>query len=78
MQNLLVEIFYDVDNFCIDFENYCRSYFLTENNDSNFAMIKSKTLSLSEVMTITIYFHLSNYRNFNSYYKEHVSTVLCI
>lgn len=76
MQNLLVEIFYDVDNFCIGFENYCKSHFLTENSNRKFAMIKSKTLSLSEVMTITIYFHLSNYRTFKSYYTEHVSTVL--
>ncbi|RMC93974.1 IS982 family transposase [Clostridium autoethanogenum] len=27
-------------------------------------------------MTITIYFHLSGYRTFKTYYKEHVSTVL--
>ena len=55
MQNLLVEIFYDVDNYCIAFEKNCKSHFLaenTENNDSNFKMIKSKNLSLSEVMTI--------------------------
>lgn len=52
MQNLLIPIFYDVDN-------YYRNYFLADNPDSEFMMIKSKTLSLSEVMTITIYFHLS-------------------
>nr|WP_173715032.1 transposase [Clostridium beijerinckii] len=39
-------------------------------------MIKSKTLSLSEVMTIIIYFNLSNYRTFKSYYTKHVCTVL--
>jgi len=76
MQDLLVPIFYDVDNYCIGLENYCKSYFLADNPDSEFMMIKSKTLSLSEVMTITIYFHLSGYRTFKTYYKEHVSTVL--
>lgn len=76
MQDLLVEIFYDVDNYCIAFENYCRSHFLAEESDSDFVILRSKNLSLSEVMTITIYFHLSNYRNFKAYYKEHVSTVL--
>ncbi len=76
MQNLLVEIFYDVDNYCIALEKYCESNFLAEISDSDFKMIKSKNLSLSEVMTITIYFHLSNYRTFKAYYKEHVSTVL--
>jgi len=30
--------FYDVDNFCIEFENYCKSHFLKENSDCNFAM----------------------------------------
>jgi hypothetical protein len=42
MQSLLVKIFYDVDNFCIEFENYYKSHFLTENSERNFAMIKSK------------------------------------
>jgi hypothetical protein len=76
MQDLLVEIFYDVDNYCIAFENYCKSHFLGENSHSHVQIIRSKNLSLSEVMTISIYFHLSNYRNFKAYYIEHVSTVL--
>lgn len=77
MQNLLVEMFYDVDNYCIYFEEYCKSYFLSNDNDeSEFKFTSSKTLCLSEIMTITIYFHLSGYRNFKTYYKQHVSTVL--
>ncbi|WP_368489031.1 hypothetical protein [Clostridium sp. BJN0013] len=44
MQDLLIAIFYDVDNYCIGLENYCKSYFLTDNSDSKFIMIKSKTL----------------------------------
>ena len=44
MQNLLVEIFYDVDNYCIDFEEYYRSHFIEENNCSNFSIIKSRNL----------------------------------
>ncbi len=76
MQDLLVEIFYDVDNYCIAFENYCRSHFLMESINNDGQIVRSKNLSLSEVMKITIYFHLSNYRNFKAYYTEHVSTVL--
>lgn len=76
MQNLLVEIFYDVDNYCIAFEEYCRSHFIEENNCSHFSIIKSRNLSLSEVMTIIIYFHLSAYRNFKAYYTKYVLTVL--
>ncbi len=44
MQNLLVEIFYDVDNYCIAFEEYCRSHFIEESNCSNFSIIKSRNL----------------------------------
>ncbi|UZQ52072.1 IS982 family transposase [Clostridium kluyveri] len=76
MQNLLFEVFYDVDNYCIAFEEYCRSHFIEENNCSHFSIIKSRNLSLSEVMTIIIYFHLSAYRNFKAYYIKYVSTVL--
>jgi hypothetical protein len=33
---------------------------------------RSSTLCLSEVMTIIVLFHQSNYRNFKSFYTEHV------
>ncbi|WP_373844415.1 hypothetical protein [Clostridium sp.] len=46
MQNLLVEIFYDVDNYCIAFEEYCRSHFIEETNCNYFSIIKSRNLSL--------------------------------
>ena len=39
-------------------------------------MINNKTLSLNEIIIVTIYFHLSNYRTFKSYYTKHVSTFL--
>ena len=75
MQNL-VEIFYDVDNFCIHLERYCENYFLSNSHKQKTSIMPSKRLSLSEVMTITIYFHLSGYRTFKWYYSNYVSTVL--
>lgn len=75
MQDLLIKIFYDVDNYCIPLEEYCKNYFLSSNKGKT-TFTSSKTLCLSEIMTITIYFHLSGYRTFKTYYKEHVSTVL--
>lgn len=75
MQDLLIKIFYDVDNYCILLEEYCKNYFLSSDKGKT-TFISSKTLCLSEIMTITIYFHLSGYRTFKTYYKEHVSTVL--
>ncbi|RMD04387.1 IS982 family transposase [Clostridium autoethanogenum] len=75
MQDLLIKIFYDVDNYCIPLEKYCKNYFLSSDKGRN-TFTSSKTLCLSEIMTITIYFHLSGYRTFKTYYKEHVSTIL--
>jgi hypothetical protein len=34
--------------------------------------IKNSRLSLSEIMTIIIYFHNSSYRNFKHYYQHHI------
>lgn len=69
MQDLLVEIFYDVDNCSIAFENYYKSSVLAECSNSDFAILKSKNLSLSEVMTIIIYFHLYGLK---SIYLQHL------
>lgn len=33
--------------------------------------MKNSPLSLSEIMTIIIYFSHSNYRNFKHYYQDH-------
>lgn len=78
MQQSLTEIFCSVDDFCISFEEYCKTILLAQNCSkvSNFKVCSSKTLALSEIMTIAIYFHLSNYRDFKHYYMQHVSIVL--
>jgi len=78
MQELLTEIFCSADDFCIKFEEYCKTVLTAQdyNDVSDFKMCSSKNLALSEVMTIVIYFHLSSYRNFKHYYIKHVSTVL--
>jgi len=78
MQELLIEIFCNVDDFCIKFEEYCKTILIHQNynNANSFKVCSSKTLALSEIMTIIIYFHLSSYRNFKHYYQRHVSIVL--
>ena len=72
--NMLVTMFCDVDDFCTNLEKYFQHYLMQE--DVSPKLSPSKMLCLSEIMTITIYFHLSNYRNFKSYYNEYVKTVL--
>lgn len=71
MPEHLLPIFCLIDDFCklID-EKFSKKMIGNLNMRKN---IKScKKLSLSEIMTILIFFHKSNYRNFKSYYKDFV------
>ena len=69
----LTELFCDVDDFCQEFEPKWEQFQL--GNGLRQRRRKSK-LSLSEVMTIIIHFHQSNYRTFKSYYTKHVQVHL--
>jgi hypothetical protein len=71
MQELLTAIFCDVDDFCKDFEHYCKTHLLSENIEDNRFFPKSQ-MTMSEVVTIVIFFHLSQYRTFKWYYKNYV------
>lgn len=66
---ILTQIFYNVDNFCINFEKYLNSQSITA-DVSTLLKRKSSKMSLSDIMTILIYFHHSGYRTFKKYYKE--------
>jgi hypothetical protein len=57
MQELLTAIFCDVDDFCKDFEHYCKTHLLSENIEDNRFFPKSQ-MTMSEVVTIVIFFHL--------------------
>lgn len=59
----LVEIFVSVDDFLKNFSPALQKYLVGEDKWSKRAMNKS------EVMSILIYFHLSGFRNFKSYYN---------
>jgi len=66
---ILTQIFYDVDNFCKDFKKHLDKSLITA-NVSALLKRKSKKMSLSDIMTILVYFHHSGYRTFKKYYKE--------
>lgn len=69
MNTSLEELFCDVDDFCKVFEPQWNQQLL----GNGLKMRKrSRSLCLSEIMTILIAFHQSHYRNFKSYYLEHV------
>ncbi len=65
----LLELFYDVDNFCQALEPAWRREQLASGRVHR---QRKRQLCLSEIMTIVIYFHQAQYRNFKAFYQKHV------
>jgi hypothetical protein len=63
----LDNLFYEIDDFCLIFEPQFLSQLL---DSSERKRIKNSQLSLSEIMTIIVYFHHSRYRDFKHYYQD--------
>ena len=63
-----IAIFCDVDDFCKDYEEYCMHSLLMDKNE----VVPKTRMSLSEIMTILIMYHLSGYRTFKHYYTRHI------
>ena len=64
----LIGIFCDVDEFCKEYENYCKKHLLVDIRK----YMPQTSMELSEIMTIVINFHLSHYREFKWYYKNYI------
>jgi hypothetical protein len=69
----LLELFVDVDDFCQIFLPIWQKRLLS---DGSRKRLRKGQLSISEIMTIIIYFHQSRYRDFKTYYLEHVCKYL--
>jgi len=65
----LLELFVSVDDFCQVFLPFWERKLV---EDGSKKRRRAGQLSVSEIMTIMIYFHQSHYRNFKAYYMEHV------
>ena len=65
----LLELFVSVDDFCQIFLPFWEARQL---EDGSKKRLRRGQLSISEIMTIIIHFHQSQYRNFKAYYTEHV------
>jgi hypothetical protein len=65
----LLELFVSVDDFCQVFLPFWERKLL---EDGSKTRRRSGQLRVSEIMTIIIHFHQSHYRDFKTYYKEHV------
>jgi len=62
-------LFIDVDDFCQVFLPKWQKRLLSDGSKKR---LRKGKLSMSEIVTIIIYFHQSHYRNFKHYYIEHV------
>jgi hypothetical protein len=65
----LLELFVSVDDFCQVFLPFWERKLL---EDGSRKRQRAGQLSVSEIMTIIIHFHQSQYRTFKAYYTEHV------
>jgi transposase len=66
----LLELFCDVDDFCQKFEPLWNQQQLASGEKKR---QRTRSLTISEIMTILIAFHQSHYRDFKAYYCEQVS-----
>ena len=65
----LVTIFCEIDDFCKEFEKQFEKSLLSNGKG---VRKRATSLSLSEVMTIQIWYHFSGYATFKDYYTKHV------
>lgn len=66
----LVTLFYLIDEFCKEFEPKWRAERLASGERQR---IRPCTMTLTEILTVIVHFHQSDYRTFKRYYAEHVS-----
>ena len=71
MEQLLISIFCDIDDFCKDFDEYWKKHLLPAGKP----ILPKCAMCLSEIMTIVVFFHLSNQKTFKWYYSYYVRTV---
>lgn len=66
---MLTQIFCEIDDFCKQFQQQFNKNILTSGKNIRKREFK---LSLSEIMTISIFYHHSGYKTFKEYYEKHV------
>lgn len=64
----LLELFCDVDDFCQQIQTQHNTALPARSGQK----VREPSLCESEIMTIVIHFHQSGYRNFKTYYQQHV------
>jgi hypothetical protein len=73
----ITELFFLVDEYCILFEkNINQSFIKVAQSTAKRSRIKSCRLSKSEVITLLVAFHKSDYRTLKHFYKDYVCVYL--
>ncbi len=72
MDELIITVFCEIDNFCKKFIPYMEPHCLSLDGFSA-SLEPPSSLTLSEIMTICLVFHLSRYRTFKWYYMGLIS-----
>lgn len=72
-EDKIIEIFCSVDDFCKNYDQTISSRLLSEDNQYHRRKRRS-IMSISEVITIMIYFHLGCFRNFKHFYLFHIQS----
>lgn len=62
--NILTELFCQVDDFCIEFNQQIEQYLL----EHELTRIRQTKISISEIITLLIYFHQIRYWHFKAFY----------
>ena len=73
MDDLIISVFYEIDNFCKEFIPYMEQQCI-QTGDKPVPLELPSRLTLSEAMTICAVFHLSGYRTFKWFYQKLVLT----
>lgn len=71
---ILTKLFVEIDDFMKEFEVQMKQQLI---GDGSVQRDRETRLSMSEIMTIIVYFQISGYRTFKDYYIRHVSKHLC-
>ena len=69
MDEIMISVFYDIDNFCKELKTFYERNLLPCNGKGA-SFEPPSALALSEIMTICVVFDLSGYRTFKWYYKD--------
>lgn len=69
---MLVEIFCEIDDFCKFFKQEAKIKLIGNEKKAG----RKRQLSTSEILTITVYFHESGFKNFKSYYRTMIQGFL--